>query len=110
MRTISVLLILLALSACASSGAFLEYKPPHWKGSDWAITGKAETEANGDAITITINQTDVITGIVSKQKPENEFTNSYEGYNISAKCKLKNSGEHSCTVLVDNETAGQLSF
>jgi hypothetical protein len=114
MRTLSIVLILGTLAACASSGAFLEYKPEHWRGQDWAITGKADVGANEDIITIKINDSDVMTGSLSKQKPEDVFTGSYEDYDISADCKVTNAGsstaKYNCTVSVSGETAGQLSF
>lgn len=110
MRKIAISLILCVLAGCASSGAYLEYKPAHWKGSKWAIAGKAVAGAEGDNITISINETNVISGEVSKQKPEKEFKGSYEGYDVYAKCKLASGGTHTCTVLIDSEMAGQLSF
>jgi hypothetical protein len=114
MRTLSIVLILGTLAACASSGGYMEYKPEHWKGNNWAITGKASVGTTTDTIYIKINDSDVIIGDLSKQKPEDEFSGSYEGYDISAKCKLvnteKSTGSHDCVVSVNNKMAGQLSF
>lgn len=109
MRTLFICLVLGTLAACASSGGFLEYKPEHWRGADWAITGKAEHSGDGDVVSIKINDADVLSGKLSQQQPEGEFTGNYENYNISAKCKLENAS-HDCTVSVDNKVAGQLSF
>ena len=114
MRTLSIVLILGILAACASSGGFLEYKPPHWKGQDWAITGKADVGAEKDFIIIKINNKDAIAGSLSKDKPEEVFSGNFEDYKISAKCKLLNAGKgdanHSCEISVNDETAGQLTF
>ena len=110
MRSLSIVLILGALTACASSGGYLEYKPDHWEGLNWAITGRADA----DTVIIKINDTDVIFGDLTKQKPEDEFTGSFQGYNISAKCKLVNAGtdtaKHNCSVSVDDKLAGKLTF
>jgi hypothetical protein len=114
MRTLSIVLILGALAACASSGGLVEFKPEHWMGPGWAITGKAYVGSTKDTVIIKINDTNVITGSLSEEKPEDEFTGSYEGYDISAKCKLanvdKSAARHDCSVSVDKKVAGQLSF
>ena len=113
MRKLSIVLILGALSACASSG-FLEYRPPHWEGQDWAITGKADVGAEKDFIIIKINDKDALAGNLTKEKPEQEFIGDFEGYSISAKCKLLNAGKgkpnHSCEMTVEKEAAGKLTF
>ncbi len=109
MRTLFIALAVGTLAACASSGGFLEYKPDHWRGADWAITGQAKSGNDGDVVSIKINDTDVISGKLSHQQPEGEFTGNYENYNVSAKCKLENS-THDCTISVDSKVAGQLSF
>ncbi len=110
MRLIALSLILCGLAGCASSGANLKYKPAHWKGMDWEIVGKSSVGAHGEIIAILINETEVISGDASKQKPESEFNGSYEGYDVTAKCKLISDGKHSCAVLIGDEMAGQLTF
>ena len=114
MRTLSVVLVVSALAACASSGGFLEYKPEFWRGPDWAITGKADVGTASDTVMIMINDSTVIIGDLSKQKPEDEFIGNYEGYDISAKCKLENAGQgtasHNCAVSVNKKMAGKLTF
>ena len=114
MRTLSIILILGTLTACASSGGFLEYRPAHWMGQDWAITGKADVGADKDFIILKINNKEVVSGNLSKDKPEEEFTGNFEDYKISAKCKLLNAGKgdanHNCEISVNGDTAGQLSF
>ena len=113
MRTLSIILILGTLTACASSG-FLEFRPAHWEGQDWAITGKADIGAEKDFIIIKVNNEDAIVGSLSKDKPEDVFTGNFEDYQISAKCKLLNAGKgdpnHSCEVSVNGDSAGKLSF
>jgi len=114
MRTLSIILIMGALAACASSSGFLEYRPAHWEGQDWAITGKADVGTDKDFIILKINDKDALAGNLSKENPEQVFTGDFEGYAISAKCKLLNAGKgdpnHTCEVSVDREPAGQLSF
>ena len=113
MRTLSIILILGALTACASSG-FLEYRPAHWLGQDWAITGKADVGTDKDFIILKVNNKEVIGGNLSKDKPEEVFTGNFQDYKISAKCKLLHAGKgdanHSCEVSVNGESAGTLSF
>jgi hypothetical protein len=114
MRTLSIILILGTLAACASSSNFLEYRPAHWMGQDWAITGKADVGSNNDFIVLKINNKEAVSGILSKDKPEEVLTGNFEDYKISAKCKLLNAGKgnanHSCEVSVDGQSAGTLSF
>jgi len=114
MRTLSIILILGTLAACASSGGFLEYRPAHWTGQDWAITGKADVGTNNDFIVIKINNKEVVSGILTKDKPEEVFTGNFEDYKISAKCKLLNASKgdanHTCEVSVNGQSAGTLSF
>jgi len=113
MRTLSIILILGTLAACASTG-FLEYRPAHWEGQDWAITGKADVGAEKDFIIIKVNNKDAIVGSLSKDKPEDVFTGNFEDYKITAKCKLLNAGKgdanHTCEISVDGQSAGTLSF
>jgi hypothetical protein len=110
MRELSILLLIGILAGCSSG--ILEYKPAHWKGLSWAIGGKANVGATTDAVTILVNDTVVITGNLSKLNPEGNFTGSYEGYDISAKCRLtgKGSSNHDCDVFVEGKMAGHLSF
>ena len=114
MRSLSIVLILGMLAACASSGGYLEYKPEHWKGQLWAITGTADDGPDKDTVIISINNSDVIIGDLSEQDPEDVFTGTYEDYDISANCKLVGAGsgssKHNCTVSVDGKPAGRLSF
>ena len=109
MRTLCISLMIGILAACASSGGFLEYKPAHWVGADWAITGMAEHGADADTVFIKVNDSTVITGKLSPQNPEDEFTGSFQDYTISARCKLVNAS-HNCAVSVDDKAIGQLSF
>ena len=110
MRIIALFLILCGLAGCASSGAYLKYKPAHWKGMDWEIEAKSSVDAQGNIIAILINETEVISGKVSKKKPETDFKGSYEGYDVSAKCKLVSDGKYSCGLSIGDEMAGQLTF
>ena len=114
MRSLTIVLVLGMLVACASSGGYLEYKPEHWRGQLWAITAKAETGEKEDTVTVNINDTNVLFGTLSKESPEDIFFGSYEGYDISASCRLAatqdKASRHSCTLTVDGEEAGVLSF
>ena len=103
MRTLSKLVLVLLLcnlAACASGT--LEYRPLHWKGKLWAITGKAIIDPDGDFITIVINNTDVMSGILSKDNPNVVMAGKYQDYDVSAKCTLNISGgknaRHVCGV------------
>ena len=114
MRTLSKLflvLLLCNLAACASGT--LEYKPVHWKGKLWAITGKAIIDPDGDFITVVINDTDVMSGILSQDNPQVIMTGKYLEYDVAAKCGF-NSGDknakHVCSVNVDGAYAGNFSF
>ena len=114
MRSLFIVLVLGTLAACASSGGYFEYKPDHWEGQNWAITGKADVASDADTVIIKINDTDVIFGDLTKEHPEDEFTGSFEGYDVSAKCKLLDTGDktanHKCSVSIDNKPAGDLTF
>ena len=116
MRTLSKLflvLLLCNLAACASNGT-LEYKPLHWRGKLWAITGKAIIDPDGDFITIVINDTDVMSGILSKDNPVVVMEGKYQDYDISSRCQLNISGgknaKHICGIMVDGAFAGNFSF
>ena len=115
MRTLSKLflvLLLCNLAACASNGT-LEYRPIHWKGDLWSITGKAIIDPDGDFITIVINGTDVMSGILSKDNPKTVMEAKYQDYDVSAQCII-NSGDknarHACSMLVDGAFAGNFTF
>lgn len=115
MRTLSKLflvLLLCSLAACASNGT-LEYRPLHWKGKLWAISGKAIIDPDGDFVTIVINNTDVMSGIISKENPQVVMSGSYEDYDINAKCGFapgSKNKKHACAVLVDGDFAGNFTF
>lgn len=110
MKKLYIFLLIGILAGCSSG--LLEYKPAHWKGLSWVIVGKADVGATTDAVTILVNETTVITGNLSKLNPEGDFTGSYEGYDISAKCSMagKGSSNHDCDVFVEGKMAGHLSF
>ena len=115
MRTLSKLflvLLLCNLAACASNGT-LEYRPIHWKGDLWSITGKAIIDPDGDFITIVINGSDVMSGILSKDNPRTIMTGKYQDYDITAQCELisgNKNAKHACVVLVDGGPAGNFTF
>ena len=114
MRSLSIVLLLSVLTACATSSDYFEFRPPNWVGKNWAITGKSEISADADTVIIKINDKDVIFGDLSKQKPEDDFVGTYEGYDVSAKCKLVESSDvnarHTCSVMIEKEDAGKLTF
>jgi hypothetical protein len=115
MRILSKLfpaLLLFSLVACASNGT-IEFKPLHWKGNLWAITGKTIIDPDGDFITVVINGTDVMSGILNKDNPVANLTGNYEDYDIHAKCEFTSGGKnakHKCSVLVGGEFAGDFTF
>jgi hypothetical protein len=112
MRKFFIFLIVGALAACASSG--LAYKPAHWKGPNWAITGKADVDEDGDTVTILINGTEVMSGYMTGDTPTDILSGNYQDYATSARCTAENAGtskaKHECMVEVDGKIAGQLSF
>jgi len=118
MRSLTIVLVLGVLTACATSSNYFEYKPAHWRGLNWAITGKAEIGTDADTVIIKINDHDVIFGDLTKQKPEDTFVGTYEGYDVSAKCKLLDSGDvnarHKCSIVIGEDDAkddaGKLTF
>jgi len=114
MRSFTIALLLGMLTACATSSNYFEFRPGDWKGLSWAITGKAEIGTDADTVIIKINDKDVIFGDLSKKKPEDDFVGTYEGYDVSAKCKLVDSSDvnarHKCSVTIEKEEAGKLTF
>lgn len=115
MRSFYIVLIICTLAACASTpGGYLEYRPEHWKGQLWDITGKADVGAKEDKIYINVNNKNIITGVLSRENPEDVFTGNYEDIDITANCKLQsaevNASRHNCELTIEGTVAGHLFF
>ena len=114
MRFISLLLLALLMSGCATKSPLYIYRPPNDTGPGWTITARAEDQVVKDIIHIMINDQEVITGSLYELKMKDTFTGKYEEYNIVADCFLKTNssiaGSHECSVSVDDERAVLLIF
>lgn len=112
MRRFLIFLIVGALAACASSG--FAYKPEHWMGPNWAVTGKADVDEDGDTVAIFINGSEVMSGYLTQDTPTDILSGNFQDYSTSARCTAENAGtdkaKHKCMVQVEGKIAGQLSF
>ncbi|PIE60090.1 MAG: hypothetical protein CSA32_00540 [Desulfobulbus propionicus] len=112
----ATVLVSVLLAGCGSNvtkSRIATYKTLDPNHSEWKIHATADTGSFGSAISIFINNENVINGDLNITTGIGHFSGSYEGKTIDAECSLDQRGIgmfNRCKIFIDSEEFTEFTF